>query len=40
VAYFNFETNPGLSETFEENISPDYLIPILSQDRRLSAKKL
>lgn len=30
VAYFNFETNPGLNETFEENISPDYLIPILS----------
>lgn len=30
VAYFNFETNPKLSKTFEENISPDYLIPILS----------
>lgn len=30
VAYFNFETNPKLSETFEENINPDYLIPILS----------
>ncbi len=30
VAYFNFETHPKLSETFEENISPDYLIPILS----------
>lgn len=30
VAYFNFETNPKLTETFEENISPDYLIPILS----------
>ena len=30
VAYFNFETNPKLSDTFEENISPDYLIPILS----------
>lgn len=30
VAYFNFETNPSLNETFEENISPDYLIPILS----------
>lgn len=30
VAYFNFETNPKLSETFEENISPNYLIPILS----------
>ncbi|MCH5194857.1 MAG: ATP-binding protein [Oscillospiraceae bacterium] len=30
VAYFNFETTPKLNETFEENISPDYLIPILS----------
>ena len=30
VAYFNFETNPKLNETFEESISPDYLIPILS----------
>lgn len=30
VAYFNFETSPRLNETFEENISPDYLIPILS----------
>lgn len=30
VAYFNFETNPMLNEIFEENISPEYLIPILS----------
>ena len=30
VAYFNFETNPKLNETFRESISPDYLIPILS----------
>ena len=30
VAYFNFETNPRLKKTFDENISPDYLIPILS----------
>ncbi len=30
VAYFNFETNPKLNETFDENISPEYLIPILS----------
>ena len=30
VVYFNFETNPKLNETFEENISPDYLVPILS----------
>lgn len=30
VAYFNFETNPKLNQTFEENISPSYLVPILS----------
>lgn len=30
VAYFNFETNPRLNETFAENISPAYLVPILS----------
>ncbi len=30
VAYFNFETTPKLSTIFEENVSPDYLIPILS----------
>lgn len=30
VAYFNFETNPKLNETFAENISPSYLVPILS----------
>lgn len=30
VAYFNFETNPKLNDTFEESISPDYLLPILS----------
>ena len=31
LAYFNFETNPKLNETFDEDISPDYLIPILSR---------
>ena len=31
VAYFNFETNPKLNETFAEEISPGYLIPILSR---------
>ena len=30
VAYFNFETNPRLNATFDEDISPAYLIPILS----------
>ncbi len=34
VAYFNFETNPKLSETFAEDISPSYLIPILSHIAR------
>ena len=29
LAYFNFETNPKLNKTFEEDISPGYLIPIL-----------
>lgn len=30
VAYFNFETNPKLNKTFDEDISPKYLLPILS----------
>lgn len=30
VAYFNFEMNPKLNELFSENISPNYLIPLLS----------
>lgn len=30
VAYFNFETNPKLNETFAEDISPSYLVSILS----------
>lgn len=30
VAYFNFETSSSLSEIFSENISPQYLIPLLS----------
>ncbi len=34
VAYFNFETNPKLNATFEEDIHPDYLIPILSHIAR------
>lgn len=39
VAYFNFETNPKLIETFEESLSPDYLIPILSRISRQSIIK-
>ena len=30
VAYFNFESSPKLASVFDENINPDYLIPILS----------
>ena len=30
VAYFNFQTNPALASTFEEDISPAYLLPILA----------
>lgn len=30
VVYFNFETDPRLNRTFDENIDPDYLLPILS----------
>lgn len=31
VAYFNFETNPKLNATFEEDISPAYLLPLLGR---------
>ncbi len=31
VAYFNFETNPKLNEYFSEDISPAYLLPLLSR---------
>ena len=31
VAYFNFETNPELSRSFDESIEPEYLIPLLSR---------
>lgn len=31
VAYFNFESDPLLIDTFSENIKPEYLIPILSR---------
>jgi len=30
VAYFNFERNEKLKETFAEDISPAYLVPLLS----------
>ncbi|MCC8107164.1 MAG: ATP-binding protein [Clostridiales bacterium] len=39
VAYFNFETNPKLNDTFEESISPEYLIPILSHIARQTIVK-
>lgn len=31
VAYFNFETNPSIINTFNESLEPGYLIPILSR---------
>lgn len=31
VAYFNFETNPGLIKTFSESVEPSYLVPLLSR---------
>lgn len=34
VAYFNFETNPKLNACFEEDISPAYLLPLLSRIAR------
>jgi len=30
VAYFNFEMTPGLISLFDNNISPEYLLPLLS----------
>ena len=30
VAYFNFQTSPTLNKTFDEDLSPSYLLPILS----------
>lgn len=34
VAYFNFEMTPKLNGLFEESISPEYLIPLLSHAAR------
>lgn len=31
VVYFNFETTPSLAKTFDDNIAPAYLIPLLSR---------
>jgi len=31
VAYFNFETTPSLTKTFDESIEPSYLVPLLSR---------
>ena len=31
IAYFNFQTDASLSRTFDENIDPSYLIPVLSR---------
>ena len=37
VAYFNFQTTPKLCNAFDEDITPKYLIPLLS---RLSGKSI
>ena len=34
VAYFNFQTSETITATFDENISPSYLLPILSHISR------
>ena len=34
VAYFNFQTSETIAATFDENISPSYLLPILSHISR------
>lgn len=39
VAYFNFQTNKMLGSTFEESISPSYLIPVLSHICRQTITK-
>ena len=39
VAYFNFETNTSLAATFNENISPSYLLPILAHISRQTITK-
>ena len=31
IAYFNFQTDASLIRTFDENINPSYLIPVLSR---------
>lgn len=39
VAYFNFETNTKLNDTFKENIEPGYLLPILAHIAGISIVK-
>jgi predicted AAA+ superfamily ATPase len=39
VAYFNFQTSTTLAATFEENISPSYLLPLLSHISGLTITK-
>ena len=39
VAYFNFQTNTILEKTFEEDITPSYLLPILSHISRQTITK-
>ena len=39
VTYFNFQTNTVLEKTFEEDITPSYLLPILSHISRQTITK-
>lgn len=39
VAYFNFQTDSRLDQAFLENISPQYLIPLLSRISKVSITK-
>lgn len=39
VAYFNFQTDPGLSATFEESLEPSYLLPLLQRMAKVSILK-
>ncbi|WP_130836641.1 ATP-binding protein [Lachnoclostridium sp. Marseille-P6806] len=39
VAYFNFQTDQKLLQTFEESLHPDYLIPLLSRIAKVTITK-
>lgn len=39
IAYFNFQTNPVLSKTFDESLEPAYLLPVLQRIAKVSILK-